>query len=355
MIDSPKDADIQPRSPDVLERETADNGFSRGWGLHFQPSERYWIDCHVHATNRTDFRRYLDRWFDWSVAWRQAKLIIVDGHPVPCDAIAKAQKKPEGRSDSFSYEDLAVIAKEDNRIAFLYAPGVDTPDTEPLERALELGARGLKLWSPTLVIEGRQPDEFERPGWEGVFKIVNDRRLPIVWHVTQRLTDSPYTGGARNAYWSAGWKKGVKYTNEDLLQSFLRIARAHPKGYFIGAHQLHLGWDRLEQIFEDYPNVYIDTSIGCFVRWGDIMYSEDQKRIRSFFMKYSDRIVFGTDTGIGKGEHKETYRLSLMGHILFIRQLRLPFEELQKVSHQTAEKLFRLEKSSDARMGSIRP
>jgi predicted TIM-barrel fold metal-dependent hydrolase len=328
MSGSSNDTNLYPHAPDVLERETEDNGFSRGWGFHFQTSEQYWIDCHVHARGGPEFQQCLNEWFDWAVAWRLAKLIAVDGQP----------KSPKTR---FSYEDLAAVAKEDSRLAFLYFPGLDHTDAEPLEHALELGARGLKLWSPTLVIEGRQPDEFEHAKWEGVFRIVNDRQLPIVWHVTQRLTDSPYTGGGRNAYWSEGWKKGVKYTNEDLLQSFLRIARAYPKGCFIGAHQLHVGWDRLEQILEEYPNVYIDTSIGCFVRWGDVMYPEDQKKLRNFFIKYSDRIVFGTDLGVGVGQHQETYRL--------------PYTELQKVSHQNAERLFRLEESSDVRMGTIRP
>ncbi len=91
------------------------------------------------------------------------------------------------------------------------------------------------------------------------------------------------------------------------------------------------------------------------MRWGDIMYPEDQKKIRDFFIKYADRILFGTDTGIGKGANKETCRLGLIGHINFIRQLRLPYAELQKVSHQNTERLFRLEPSSDVRMGNIRP
>lgn len=340
-------ADEYPHSPDVKGRETSDNGFSAGWGLHFQPSEQYWVDCHTHASAKTGYRQALDEWFDWAIAWRLAKMMVMDGHPKTL--------KGAFADDPFSYEGLAEIAKEEERIGFLYAPGVDTPDTDPLEHALELGARGLKLWSPSFILEARQPDEFEHPKWEGVFKIVNEKQLPIVWHVTQRVNESPYTGGALNSYWGIGWEKGVKYTNEDLLQSFLRIARPYPGGRFIGAHQLYLGWDRLTQIFDEYPNVYIDTSIGCFVRWGDVMYPEDQKKIRQFFIKYADRILFGTDTGIGKDEHKETCRLGLMGHMLFIRQLRLPYDVLQKVSHQNAERLFRLEKSSTVRMGNIRP
>ena len=85
------------------------------------------------------------------------------------------------------------------------------------------------------------------------------------------------------------------------------------------------------------------------------MYPQDQERIRKFFLKYADRILFGTDIGMGDVYHRETERLSLMGHIRFIRQLRLPYPELQKVSHQNAERLFRLEESSDVRVGNIRP
>lgn len=342
-----EDIDEYPHSPDILERETVDNGFSRGWGMHFPPSERYWIDCHTHVEAKKDFVSYLNRWLDWATAWRVTKVITVDGHPKTLDHAFS--------NDPFSYDQLAEVVKSNDRIAFLYAPGVDTPDTEPLEEALSLGAKGVKLWSPSLILEGRPCDEFEQKKWEGFFKIIDQRELPILWHVTQRMTASPYTGGRFQAYWSEGWKKGIKYTNEDLLQSFLRIAKAYPNAKFIGAHQLYLGWDRLAEIFDEHPNVYIDTSIGCFLRWGDTLYPGDRKKIRKFFIRYADRIVFGTDIGIGLGWHEYSCRLALMGYVNFIRQLRLPYDELQKVSHLNAEKLFKLEKSSDARIGNIRP
>jgi len=339
--------DIHPHTPDVFERQTEDNGFSNGWGFHFQPSERYWIDCHTHVSAKTDFLNALNEWLDWGFARRLSKVILLDGHP--------KSLKNAFSDDPFSYDELSDTIKNDKRAIFLYAPGVDTPDTEPLLEALEYGAKGIKLWSPTFIIEGRPFDEFEHQKWMPFFKIVNDRKLPVLWHVTQRMTASPYTGGSLHAYWSEGWKKGVKYTNEDLLQSYLRITKAYPDAKFIGAHQHYLGWDRLEKILNEYPNNYIDTSIGCFIRQGDIMYPEDQSIIRDFFIKYSNRILFGTDTGIGKGSHQETNRLGLIGHQQFIRQLRLPYAVLQKVSHENTERLFGIEASSDKRVGNIRP
>ena len=37
------DASDYIHSPFVALRDTIDNGFSGGWGLHFQPSEEYWL------------------------------------------------------------------------------------------------------------------------------------------------------------------------------------------------------------------------------------------------------------------------------------------------------------------------
>lgn len=342
-----KNEDIHPHTPDVFERETEDNGFSKGWGFHFQPSERYWIDCHTHISTKANYIQAIDKWFDWAIGWRLAKIVALDGHH-------KSLKNAFSNAP-FSYDELSKTLEDEKRAVFLYSPGVDNPDAESLLEALELGAKGIKLWSPTFIIEGRPYDEFEHPKWEAFFKVVNERKLPVLWHVTQRMTASPYTGGSLHAYWAEGWKKGVKYTNEDLLQSYLRITARCPNAHFIGAHQHYVGWDRLEQILQDYPNNYIDTSIGCFVRQGDIMYPEDQTRIRDFFIKYSSRILFGTDTGIGIDAHEETNRLGLMGHQLFIKQLRLPYAVLQRVSHENAERLFGIEPSSDKRMGNIRP
>jgi hypothetical protein len=37
-----------PHSPDVKERLTSDEGFSAGWGMHFKPVEKCWLDIHTH-------------------------------------------------------------------------------------------------------------------------------------------------------------------------------------------------------------------------------------------------------------------------------------------------------------------
>src|SRR5690606_19857022 len=100
---------------------------------------------------------------------------------------------------------------------------------------------------------------------------LEERGRPVLWHVTQRLSASPYHGGGENSYWSEGWARGVTFTNEDLLGVTLQVMRNHPGLIVQGAHQLHVGFDRLARLFEEYPNLYIDTSCAWYVRWADTL------------------------------------------------------------------------------------
>ena len=328
----------QPYAPDVRERETSDDGFARGWGAHFQPSERYWIDCHTHmredeAGAITDF---IDTWTDRLDAWRLRRTVSLDGSPENADEFGTA-------------------ARENDRFLWLAWPRYDEPNLDGLETCLEAGASGMKLHNAPLIRDAADPTIWNSEAWDQLFERLAAADLPVLWHVTQRLTDSPYTGGNRNSYWKEGWENGAEFTNEDLLQVFLSVVADHPETNFIGAHQLHLGFDRLHELLRTHSNLYIDTSIGCFVRWGDDMYPEDRERAREFFMEWSDRICFGTDCVLGQeavGEH--TYQ-QFLGHVRYIHQLNLRNEALQNVSHRNIERLMGLETLPVPRKGALRP
>ena len=126
--------------------------------------------------------------------------------------------------------------------------------------------------------------------WQAIFERLSAARLPVLWHVTQRHTVSPYTGGGLQSYWTEAWEKGLTCTNQDLLDVFLELCNRWPDIPFIGAHQLHVGFDKLDELLPKYPNLYIDTSCGCFVRWGDRLYKPDRRRGRDFFCRHAERI-----------------------------------------------------------------
>ncbi|MBI3947246.1 MAG: amidohydrolase family protein [Armatimonadetes bacterium] len=328
----------RPYDPDVSRRDTEDGGYSRGWGFHMIPSERYWIDCHTHFRfgSADEGHAGLVRWFDRLEAWRLGQIVAMDGSPSNLEMYAEVGHDP--------------------RLIWLLWLKFDQPDLDACKRAFDLGCGGLKLHNAAVITSGSDYHVWENDDWAKVFEEVNRQKKPILWHVTQRMTASAYNGGGFQAYWSEGWKKGVTYTNEDLLQQQLRLMAAYRDIPFIGAHQHYLGLERLTEVFDAHPNFYIDTSVGGIVRWGDEMYPEDQAVWREFVIRYADRILFGTDSGVGSwGSTFELNVQAFLNHVRFVHQLRLPDEVLQKVTSANAARLFNQKERPSSRRTSVRP
>jgi len=102
-----------------------------------------------------------------------------------------------------------------------------------------------------------------------------------------------------------------------------------------------MGWERLDELFEAHPNLYIDTSSGCMLPVGDTMYPNDRDFLRRFFLKWSDRVIFGADAFWGRrgdGAAEPRY----YWHINFLKALDLPCEILDKICHGNIERLCRI-------------
>ena len=342
---------LYPHSQDVLERESADDGFSRGWGIHFQPTERYIADIHGHIqfdsfdSAKAALERHMKLVRPIRITYCMACTPVISkpsyldepqGFPIPCRTGWDALRP---------YFDLVKGTEHFSLMLFLHYAN---PDVQVLQQSAAAGACAVKLHNAPIIVNAADPEIWLTDEWKAVFAEIERLGLPVLWHVTQRLTDSPYTGGGRNTYWKDGWKKGVKFTNEDLLQVFLKVVDEHPGIPFICAHQLHLGWGRLSHLFDRHPNLYTDTSIGCMVVEGDRMYEHDIRLIRDFFIQYCDRILFGTDYYITDAAAEsilypaDEKEILIKNHIRFIKQLRLPDDVLQRVLYGNAVRILRL-------------
>jgi predicted TIM-barrel fold metal-dependent hydrolase len=127
-----------------------------------------------------------------------------------------------------------------------------------------------------------------------------------------------------------------------------RMFAKHPHTTFVA---LHFGsWpenlDFVEQTLQKFPNVMIETG----AREGEL--GRQPRRTRELFMKYSDRIMFGTDEGAAETMYRNYFRwlqtedeyfpyaqYPLQGRWM-IYGLGLPDDVLEKVYHQNAERLF---------------
>jgi predicted TIM-barrel fold metal-dependent hydrolase len=328
-----------PYSPDVADRETIDDGFSKGLGFFFQPSEEYWFDSHTHLRSirsETDLVGLLDEWFARLDAFRLGKVM----------AIAK---------DPQAFPIYKEVSGRDPRFAWMFWLDPDNPDATLLGEAFECNAAGLKLHNSP-IMRGQYPvDIWLSDAWSRIFSMMEESGKPILWHVTQRKSTSPYHGGGLNSYWEEGSKRGVTATNEDLLQVTLRLLRDFPGLKIQGAHQLHVGLDHLSVLFDEFENLYVDTSCSWFVRWADVLYEHDRQVLRDFVLRYPDRILLGSDAPLAPGAIDEYLVQGFLCHTRCINQLRLPYDVLQKVAHGNAERLYGTDPLSPVRRGNYRP
>jgi len=336
-----------PHADDVSERMTAENSFAAGWGMHHKPVPKYIFDNHIHyngsktASLKQCIKPFADEWESHNVT-RAMILVNMYGinrdHEVP--GYAKIGSFPWFTVDEITelYGDIKTNEK------YFLSAWVDHREPDPdLIRALAgAGFKGIKLHNAPIIETNAPYDLWLSDEWRKTFNAVDECKLPVLIHVTQRLPCAEYVGGKRNAYWTTGWENGVTYGNEDLLQTFLKCCELYPNIKFIGAHQLHIGWERLDKLFSEYPNLYVDLTIGCTLRLYDDFYPHDKEYLRNIFIKHADRLVFGTDNFWGTRAIKPD-NTTLEQHLRFISLLDLPAETLNKVCHGNTELIYGLE------------
>jgi hypothetical protein len=90
---------------------------------------------------------------------------------------------------------------------------------------------------------------------------------------------------------------GPEFPDHDtLLEQRDRVIERHPDTAFIGAHLGNYPEDLVcvDRCLERYPNFFVDTS----ARIGEIG-RHSAEDARAFFLKHQDRMLFGTDLGVG--------------------------------------------------------
>jgi hypothetical protein len=92
---------------------------------------------------------------------------------------------------------------------------------------------------------------------------------------------------------------------EEQLRARDRMLTKNQKLSFIGAHLASLEWsvDEIGRFLDRFPNADVDMA----ARMGNIQYqaSRDQAKVRGFFMKYQDRILYATDLVYAAGTPEE--------------------------------------------------
>lgn len=181
-------------------------------------------------------------------------------------------------------------------------PGYVAAVIDGLDRDFDAGAVACKIWK-NVGMDARRPD--------GTFAMVDDEIFdPIFDHIARRgytlLTHiaeplacwqpldpaNPHYGYySRNPQWHM-YNKPEFPPHEQLMAARDHVLEKHPTLRMVGAHlgSLEYDVDEVAARLDRYPNFAVDIS----ARLGDLAVQESSK-VRNFFIRYADRILFGTD------------------------------------------------------------
>jgi predicted TIM-barrel fold metal-dependent hydrolase len=186
-------------------------------------------------------------------------------------------------------------------------------ETERLRKSFEAGARGLKFHK-SLGLSYRDKD--------GNLLAIDDARLDPIWALCGEMnrpvmihTSDPAAFFTPLDRFNERWHELNEHPNwlfhgdnfpsrEELLEQRNRAIAKHPQTTFIGAHFGNNPEDleTVGQWLDKYPNFHVDID-ARISELGRQPYS-----CRRFFIKYQDRILFGTDTTPKADAYRLYYR-----------------------------------------------
>jgi hypothetical protein len=170
--------------------------------------------------------------------------------------------------------------------------------SENVDQLMAAGCDGIKM------IEGKPnmrkdlpippfDSEVFAPYWEKL----EQTQTPVIFHVND---PEEFWDAEQAPEWALerGWfyGDGSFINNEDQYTEIINVLTRHPNLKIIFAHFFFLSAQlpRLASYLEQFPNMYVDLTPGIEMYHN---FSKDIDAARDFFLKYQDRIIFGTDIG----------------------------------------------------------
>ncbi len=192
-------------------------------------------------------------------------------------------------------------------------PGFGQMAARELEEAVRNGVQGLKIYKE-LGLTVRDADgklvHVDDPRLDSLWQAAGELNVPVMIHVADPWaffapldeTNERYVELMRYPDWHF-YDKDYPPLRQ-LLEERDRVVEKHPNTRFIGAHvgSEAEDLDRAGEALDRYPNYYVDFS-ALMAEIG-----RQPRRAREFFLRYQDRILFGTDAGASVTMYRTYFR-----------------------------------------------
>lgn len=188
-----------------------------------------------------------------------------------------------------------------------------------LKQCLADGAIAVKVWK-NIGMEYRNSDSvlvmIDDSQFDPVFQYLAENKIPLVGHLGEPkncwLPLEEMTTKNDSGYFSRNpqyhmYKHPEFPSYEEQMAARDRMLDKNPDLIFIGCHLASLEWnvDTLSEWLDKYPNAAVDMA----ARMGQLFYQtrENHDKVRDFFIKYQDRLLYGTDI-IDRGGDAELFQ-----------------------------------------------
>ena len=209
----------------------------------------------------------------------------------------------------------------------------------------------------------------DNPRFDTVLNFLTENKIPLIghfgepkncWLPIEQMTVNDYKGYYKNnpqyhMYLHPGFT-----TYDEQINARDRMLEKHPDLRFVGAHLGSLEWsvDELAKRLDKFPNMAVDMAerISHFEQQAQV----DWQKVRDFFIKYQDRLIYATDFIIEESTKPEEMKKHAydvrMSHWQFFttdeimhvpgsvdgefKGLKLPKQVIDKIYLKNAEKWF---------------
>ncbi|MBK5290496.1 MAG: amidohydrolase family protein [Acidobacteriia bacterium] len=187
-------------------------------------------------------------------------------------------------------------------------PGWPARSAAELERCFRAGAAGLKI-NKVLGLELKNKDgsyiQSDDPRFDAVWEMCAKYNKPVMIHTSDSYGRFLPIGVENERYEAGLWRSNTEgnyyktgHPSHDVIEKARENMHAkHPKTRFVNAHvaMLYYDMDKVSTFLDKYPNADVEISASV----------QDLGRapllIRKWFLKYQDRIIFGSDGNPGRG------------------------------------------------------
>lgn len=243
-----------------------------------------------------------------------------------------------------------------------------------LKTSFTNGALGIKLWKNIGMVYKDSAGNFimiDNPRFDPVIQFIIDQNKTVMGHLGEPKNcwlpiEKMTVNGDKNYF-----KNNPQYhmflhpeypSYEDQINARDRFLERHPDMRFVGAHlgSLEYNVDSLATRLDKFPNMAVDMA----ARISHLQYqsSKNREKVRDFIIKYHDRLIYGSDTGISATSDPEEVKKNLHSRWLsdwkyFVTDepmsvnevngefvgLKLPEKVIEDIYHNNAVTWFRIE------------